>query len=264
MLCVFGPLEKEDLIKQRLSNLTSPELEDLVDLVSIKDAIIINQGSLDDLGNNKPRLAVLDCGIKYNILRSLCRFFEVVWCPPDINFTTLVERYAIDALFCSNGPGDPAHPGKASIAKDTLAEAVALGYPVMGICLGHQLLGLASGLKTYKMRYGHRGANQPVVDLDTGKVLITSQNHGFAVADPESGMLAAHPSRATSPDVKNLHGSEVKVRYVNANDRTVEGLDVIGKPCFTVQFHPEACPGPHDAENLFVRFREIVDYHLEG
>ena len=110
----------------------------------------------------------------------------------------------------------------------------------MGICLGHQLMGLASGLKTYKMRYGHRGANQPVVDLVTGKVLITSQNHGFAVADPDAGMLAAHPSGATSPDTENLHGQEVKVRYINANDRTVEGLDVIDKPCFTVQFHPEA------------------------
>jgi carbamoyl-phosphate synthase small subunit len=112
------------------------------------------------------------------------------------------------------------------------------------------------------MRYGHRGANQPVVDLKTGKVLITSQNHGFAVADPDSGMLAAHPSGATSPPQDNLHGSEVEVRYVNANDRTVEGLDVIDSPSFTVQFHPEACPGPHDAENLFLRFREVVDKHL--
>ncbi len=261
VLCVFGPLEKEDLVKDRLSKLTSPELDDLVDLVSIKTATLINQGSLDYLGNRMPRLAALDCGIKYNILRSLCQYFEVIWCPPDIEFSTLVDQYSIDALFCSNGPGDPAHPGKASVAKNTLAKAVSLGYPVMGICLGHQLMGLASGLKTYKMRYGHRGANQPVVDLDTGKVLITSQNHGFAVADPESGMLAAHPSGATSPDVDNLHGNEVKVRYINANDRTVEGLDVIGKPCFTVQFHPEACPGPHDAENLFSRFRDIVDHH---
>ena len=117
----------------------------------------------------------------------------MIWCPPDIPFDVLVNDYSIDALFCSNGPGDPAHPGKASAAKETLAMAVKSGYPVMGICLGHQLMGLASGLKTYKMRYGHRGANQPVVDLVTGKVQITSQNHGFAVADPEAGMLAAHP-----------------------------------------------------------------------
>ncbi|DAC60101.1 MAG TPA: glutamine-hydrolyzing carbamoyl-phosphate synthase small subunit [Candidatus Poseidoniaceae archaeon] len=264
VLCVFGPLDKEQHLKQRLAKLTSPELDDLVDLVSIKDAVVLNPESRDELGRQKPRLAALDCGIKFNILRSLCHHFEVVWCPPDIPFEKLVNDFGIDALFCSNGPGDPAHPGKASAARYTLAMAVKSGFPVMGICLGHQLMGLASGLKTYKMRYGHRGANQPVVDLVTGKVQITSQNHGFAVADPEAGMLAAHPSGATSPDTENLHGQEVKVRYINANDRTVEGLDVTGKPCFTVQFHPEACPGPHDAESLFNRFRQIVDIHLEG
>ena len=264
VLCVFGPLDKEGQMKQRLAELTSPELDDLVDLVSIKQSVVLNPGDTDELGRQKPRLAALDCGIKFNILRSLCHHFEVVWCPPDIPFDVLVNDYSIDALFCSNGPGDPAHPGKASAARVTLAMAVKSGYPVMGICLGHQLMGLASGLKTYKMRYGHRGANQPVVDLVTGKVQITSQNHGFAVADPEAGMLAAHPSGATSPDTENLHGQEVKVRYINANDRTVEGLDVTDKPCFTVQFHPEACPGPHDAESLFNRFRQIVDNHLEG
>lgn len=263
VLCVFGPIDKEELLRDKLSKLTSPELEDLVDLVSIKEPVMLNHQSSDELGRLKPRLAALDCGIKYNILRSLCHHFEVIWCPPDTPFKTLVDEYQIDALFCSNGPGDPAHPGKASAAKETLAMAVKSGYPVMGICLGHQLMGLASGLKTYKMRYGHRGANQPVVDLVTGKVLITSQNHGFAVADPDAGMLAAHPSGATSPDTENLHGQIVKVRYINANDRTVEGLDVVDKPCFTVQFHPEACPGPHDADPLFVRFREIVDAHLE-
>ena len=154
-----------------------------------------------------------------------------------------LNGFGIQALFCSNGIGDPAHPGKATSARHTLANAVASGLPVMGICLGHQLMGLASGLKTYKMRYGHRGANQPVVDLKTRRVWITSQNHGFAVADPEHGMLAAHPSGATSPEGENLHGYDVEVRYINANDKTVEGLDVLGRPCFTVQFHPEACPG---------------------
>ena len=264
VLCVFGPVERESDMKKQLKSLTSPELEDLVDDVSIDEPIELNPGSLDELGARKPRLGVLDCGVKYNILRHLCMVFDVVWCPPDMDYGRLRKDHAIDALFCSNGPGDPAHPGKATSARNTLARAVQDGLPVMGICLGHQLLGLASGLQTYKMRYGHRGANQPVVDLQHKTVAITSQNHGFAVAHPSDGMLAAHPTGAASPPMSNQHGSEVEVRYVNANDGTVEGLDVIGKPCFTVQFHPEACPGPHDAAPLFLRFRAMVDAHLGG
>ena len=159
-------------------------------------------------------------------------------------------------------PG-PCTPNEAGISLEVI-ERLAGSIPILGICLGHQLMGLASGLQTYKMRYGHRGANQPVVDLQDRTVSITSQNHGFAVAHPNDGMLAAHPTGATSPPVSNQHGSEVEVRYINANDGTVEGLDVIGKPCFTVQFHPEACPGPHDAAPLFLRFRAMVDAHLGG
>ena len=245
VLCVFGPLGQEANLKSKLENLTSPDLEDLVDEVSIDEPIELNPGATDELGSKKPRLGVLDCGVKHNILRHLCMYFDVVWCPPNIGYTTLMDTYNIDALFCSNGPGDPAHPGKATDARNTLAQAVKDGLPVMGFCLGHQLMGLASGLQTYKMRYGHRGANQPVVDLKDGTVAITSQNHGFAVAHPLDGMLAAHPSGASSPASPSQHDAEVEVRYVNANDGTVEGLDVIGKPCFTVQFHPEACPGPH-------------------
>jgi carbamoyl-phosphate synthase small subunit len=263
VLCVFGPLEEEEDLRKHLETMTSPELEDLVDEVSIDEPVIINPNSKDSFGNPLPRIAALDCGIKYNILRSLCSYFEVVWCPPNTSFTE-AKSYDIVALFCSNGPGDPAHPGKATLARNTLADAIKSGMPVMGICLGHQLLGLASGLQTYKMKYGHRGANQPCVDLQSGRVWITSQNHGFAVADPNSGMLAAHPSGACSDPGPNMHGGEAVVRFVNANDRTVEGLDIKDKPVFTVQFHPEAAPGPHDAYPLFRRFRDTVDTHLGG
>ena len=129
----------------------------------------------------------------------------------------------------------------------------------MGICLGHQLMGLAAGLRTYKLRYGHRGANQPVMDLESKRVYITSQNHGFAVEDPEKGMLAPHPSGACSEKGTNVLGADFKVRYINANDGTVEGLDLVGKSSFTVQFHPEARPGPLDAAPLFDRFSDIVN-----
>ena len=263
LLCVFGPIEEEQQMAAHLEQMTSPELEDLVDQVSINEPVFVNKGATDQLGKPLPRIAAIDCGIKYNILRSLCNYFEVVWCPPDTTFSE-AQSYEIVALFCSNGPGDPAHPGKATNARNTLADAVKADLPVMGICLGHQLLGLASGLQTYKMRYGHRGANQPCVDLESGRVWITSQNHGFAVADPDAGMLAAHPSGACSPKGENLHGASAKVRFVNANDRTVEGLDLVGKSVFTVQFHPEAAPGPHDAYPLFARFREMVDAHYGG
>ena len=264
VLCVFGPASEESAMQARLDAMTSPELEDLVAEVSVREIVHLNPGAKDDLGRPLPRLAALDCGVKNNILRHLCLYFEVLWCPPETSLDDLVAKHNIDALFCSNGPGDPAHPGRATDARRTLAAAVQHGLPVMGICLGHQLMGLASGLRTYKMRYGHRGANQPVLDLVERRVWITSQNHGFAVADPNAGMLAAHPSGACSPKAEPQHDAEVVVRYVNANDRTVEGLDLVGRPAFTVQFHPEACPGPHDAGPLFTRFRSMVDAHLQG
>jgi carbamoyl-phosphate synthase small subunit len=120
-------------------------------------------------------------------------------------------------------------------------------------------MGLAAGLRTYKLRYGHRGTNQPVLDVETGKVIITSQNHGYALEDPDNGMLSPHPSGLCSEINDNILGADFKVRHINANDKTVEGLDLIGKPAFTIQFHPEACPGPHDASPLFDRFSELVN-----
>lgn len=261
LLCAFGPLEQEDEVARLLERLVDPSTTDLVAEVAIDERRLLPSLA----GEDAPRLAVLDCGIKQNILRQLSRHFEPVWLPPSTPFDTLVDEMQVDALFVSNGPGDPAHRGAALQARHTIAEALDAGLPTMGICLGHQLLGLATGAATYKLRYGHRGANQPVVDLVSGRVSITSQNHGFAVAEPgEREPPAAHPSWSGDLDGEDLVGVEVKARHVNANDRTLEGLDVIGRPAFSIQFHPEAAPGPHDAQPLFARFASTVNSRLDG
>ena len=142
-----------------------------------------------------------------------------------------------DGLFLSNGPGDPAALG---YAIENVRELVKADVPMFGICLGHQVLGLAVGAKTFKLKFGHRGANHPVKNLGSGKVEITSQNHGFAV-DPE-----------TLP-------ADVSVTHVNLYDGTVEGFRHASRPIFSVQYHPEASPGPHDADYLFQRFLESMD-----
>lgn len=226
---------------------------DLVKYVTCKNAYTFNNDN-----SKKYKVAAIDFGIKTNILLQLrendC---NIKVFPADTSYEKLLA-FSPDGVLLSNGPGDPS----AVTYGINLVKKILGKFPIFGICLGHQILALALGAKTFKLKFGHRGINHPVKNLKTGLIEITSQNHGFAVADPEAGMLAAHPSGATSPDTENLHGQEVKVRYINANDRTVEGLDVIDKPCFTVQFHPEACPGPHDADGLFGRFREIVDSHL--
>jgi len=140
-------------------------------------------------------------------------------------------------VFLSNGPGDPAALG---YAVEAVSELVRSGIPIFGICLGHQILGQAFGGKTFKLKFGHRGANQPVKDMETGRVEITAQNHGFAV-DP-----------TTLP-------SDVAVNRVNLNDQTVEGMRHKSKPIFCVQYHPEASPGPHDSAPLFDEFRALIE-----
>jgi len=196
-------------------------------------------------GNTQPDTALppadipivaFDYGMKYNILRRLRQHgFKVRVLPAT---ATAQEALACKpaGIFLSNGPGDPAAPVYAARA---VRELIRSGTPIFGICLGHQILGLAFGGKTFKLKFGHRGANQPVKDLASGRVEITAQNHGFAV-DP-----------ATLP-------SEVVVDRVNLNDRTVEGMRHRSRPVFCVQYHPEASPGPHDSTPLFAEFRRMI------
>jgi carbamoyl-phosphate synthase small subunit len=178
----------------------------------------------------------LDCGAKQNILRHLSeRGVKVTVLPPDVSAEEIM-KHRPDGLFVSNGPGDPA-------VLDYAVKPIqgALGkVPIFGICLGHQLLGRAIGATTYKLKFGHRGGNQPVKNLDTGRVEITSQNHGFAV------------------DRKSLEAKGGVVTHINLNDNTVEGFRHKDLPVFCVQYHPEASPGPHDAAYLFDAFVEMM------
>jgi len=183
-----------------------------------------------------PLIVALDYGIKRNILRRLITTgFRLKVLPA---FATAAEILALnpDGIFLSNGPADPA---AVPYAYDTVRDLLGK-KPIFGICLGHQILGLALGGKTYKLGYGHHGANHPVMDLRTRRVEITAQNHGFAV------------------DAESLRG-RAELSHLNLNDQTVEGLCGIGIPFFSVQYHPEASPGPHDASYLFARFRKLVE-----
>ncbi|MCY7324661.1 MAG: glutamine-hydrolyzing carbamoyl-phosphate synthase small subunit [Microbacteriaceae bacterium] len=189
-------------------------------------------------------VAVLDLGVKESTLRYLAaRGFEVMVLPQSVTAEQLRDLDP-DALFFSNGPGDPS----ASDAHVALLQgALRDGVPFFGICFGNQLLGRALGFGTYKLPFGHRGINQPVVDTATGRVEITSHNHGFAVDAPIGA-----PTQ--SPAGFGL----VEVSHVNLNDNVVEGLNALEIPAFSVQYHPEAAAGPHDANYLFDRFRDMV------
>ncbi|HXO19570.1 MAG TPA: glutamine-hydrolyzing carbamoyl-phosphate synthase small subunit [Thermoanaerobaculia bacterium] len=187
-------------------------------------------------GAERSHLAVYDFGIKRNILRSLqARGCRLTVLPAQTSARECLALGA-DGVVLSNGPGDP--EPLAGIV-ESVRELAASGTPVFGICLGHQLLGLALGGATFKLPFGHHGGNQPVQNLVSGKVAITSQNHGFAVR-PDS------------------LPSSCRISEINLNDRTVEGFDVAGRPVFSVQYHPEASPGPHDAAGLFDRFLATV------
>jgi carbamoyl-phosphate synthase small subunit len=188
-------------------------------------------------GGTEPlRVVAVDYGIKAAILRQLAEFATVEVVPASSSAADILA-HAPDGIFLSNGPGDPAMVVGAS---ETIAELAHSGTPLFGICLGHQLLSRALGGTTYKLPFGHHGGNHPVRNLRSGKVEITSQNHNFCV------------------DASSLEGV-AELTHVNLNDDTVEGLRFTGAPVFSVQYHPEAGPGPHDARYLFAEFRELME-----
>jgi carbamoyl-phosphate synthase small subunit len=226
--------EIEDVaaLKKKLSEVPSMEGLELASKVSTKKAYFVGDE------NATIRIAALDIGIKKNILRNLAKrgaYIKVF--PFDAVFSDL-EEFKPNGYFISNGPGDPA-PLKA--AQELAKEIIKRDLPLFGICLGHQVIALANGISTYKMHNGHRGINHPVKNLVTGKGEITSQNHGFAINKEET-----------------VQNENIEITHVHLNDHTVAGIRLKNKPVFSVQYHPEASPGPHDSEYLFDQFIDMI------
>jgi carbamoyl-phosphate synthase small subunit len=231
-------LDPESLVAKAKA---SPGLigRDLVKEVTCKEV----QGSRFKVQGSKFKVVAMDFGIKHNILRMLADVGCNVTIVPAYTPLDQILVMKPDGIFLSNGPGDPAGvPYAIETVKNLIYRLPITDYrlPIFGICLGHQILGLALGGKTYKLKFGHRGGNQPVKDLVTGKIDITSQNHGFCV------------------DIDSLNKDEVEITHINSNDQTLEGMRHKKLPIFSVQYHPEASPGPHDASYLFDKFTELM------
>jgi carbamoyl-phosphate synthase small subunit len=238
-----GDADQSDL-QSEISQVSNMAGADLAQCVTTKESYLWNEKLHPyHLSQGVPtpdkapvRVAVMDFGIKHNILRHLAERVKEVKVFPASTTSEEILAFNPDGIFLSNGPGDP-EPVTYGI--DTVRNLLGKA-PMFGICLGHQILGLALGGKTYKLKFGHRGANQPVKDIDTGKIDITSQNHGFCV------------------DLNGVDPAKVRVTHINLNDNTVEGLESKANQCFSVQYHPEASPGPHDAGHHFDAFIQMM------
>lgn len=242
-LIATGSVDPQELV-ERARRIQHMEGSDLVKDVTCAEAYDFETSLADEVSEasfgvtplrraKRPlKVAAYDYGIKLNILRRLAAHGCKVRVFPASTPASAVLAWQPDGIFLSNGPGDPA---AVTYAVEAVKELAKGDVPMFGICLGHQLMGLALGAKTYKLKFGHRGGNHPVKQLDSGAIEITSQNHGFAV-DPDS--LPAN----------------TRVTHLNLYDGTIEGLRHINKPIFSVQYHPEASPGPHDADYLFEEF----------
>ncbi|MCW2946021.1 MAG: carbamoyl-phosphate synthase, small subunit [Actinoallomurus sp.] len=219
--------------------LASPDMvgADLARAVSTAEPYVVRPD-----GETRHRVAAVDLGIKATTPRRMAERGCEVHVLPATATAEDILALGPDGVFYSNGPGDPA---ACDYAVASMAGVLDAGTPVFGICLGNQMLGRALGLDTYKLRFGHRGVNQPVQDRGTGRVHITSHNHGFAVEAPLDGPFETPYGRA-------------EVSHVDLNDGVVEGLRLLDRPAFSVQYHPEAAPGPHDATGLFDRFCELM------
>ncbi len=221
---VFGPAPLEELAA-RAPHARGTDGRDLVSEVSTSETY--------HAGDDGPRIVAIDYGIKTSMVRQLAQRFKVTVVSSKVSVAE-IDELAPDGIFLSNGPGDPA-----ALRDEVNVISGVLGrYPIFGICLGHQLLATALGATTYKLPFGHHGSNHPVKDLSTGRIEITAQNHNYAVA------------------ADSLPG--VDVTHVNLNDGVIEGVASAAQRCFSVQYHPEASPGPHDARYLFSRFDDLV------
>ena len=219
-----------DRLLKEAKRVPDPNMRDLVKEVTISKPIYY------DCNGNK-KIVLIDCGTKAGIIRNLLkRRVNVIRVPYDLSAEEILD-YKPDGVLISNGPGDPKRCAKTIEAVRTLAEEK---IPMMGICLGNQILALAMGGDTYKLKYGHRSQNQPAYDLETGRCYITIQNHGYAVK------------------TESLEKTDLECWFINANDKTVEGVKFRNGPSFAVQWHPEASPGPYDTEFLFDEFLRRV------